>query len=364
MPISHTSHGRRLNEPVGEIDLDAWIFGTHGPGAYQACAHGHHGAGTFSRRPRARGWSTSSRSAGHLIVQHYREVDAGPSEVEDVLDREPGVPSSPPSSPLPRLCDAALAVASSSSTTSDFYIRTVDVTLPPVLQLRGSIRRSSAPASFAATSRKSFRTLADDIQPQASCAAGPDRNDAEAPGLPSGCGRPARLAAPRCPSATSVSARSGRRATRSSRDVVDSLNSSDRWLPMIAFPPAPAGRPLLGGRRPIEGHGKSVAAGLLSVECLRLPPQRGDLRRAMRGSTSSNPNASSGPRWPLSRPTMCGSPDFPFWLDTDGHRLRGHPAQPRVAPRLAAFGGCEHDPGDEQRHLQRHLLGPPCLRDL
>ena len=43
------------------------------------------------------------------------------------------------------------------------------------------------------------------------------------------------------------------------------------------------------------------------------------------------------------------------------HWLRGHPAQPG-SPEAAADAGREHDPGDEQRHLQRHLLGSSCLR--
>ena len=42
------------------------------------------------------------------------------------------------------------------------------------------------------------------------------------------------------------------------------------------------------------------------------------------------------------------------------HRLRGHPAQPG-SPEAAADGGRQHHPGDEQRHLRRHLLGPPCV---
>ena len=43
------------------------------------------------------------------------------------------------------------------------------------------------------------------------------------------------------------------------------------------------------------------------------------------------------------------------------HRLRRHPAQPH-AQETAPDRGREHDPGDEQRHLQRHLLGAPRVR--
>lgn len=44
MPISHTATVA-FSEPTGEIDLAAWLFGLSDVD-YQACARGHHGAGT------------------------------------------------------------------------------------------------------------------------------------------------------------------------------------------------------------------------------------------------------------------------------------------------------------------------------
>ena len=52
---------------------------------------------------------------------------------------------------------------------------------------------------------------------------------------------------------------------------------------------------------------------------------------------------------------------FPLRLDTD---RTGYVDIPHSLGRqkTAADGGREHDPGDEQRHLQRHLLGSPRVR--
>ena len=105
---------------------------------------------------------------------------------------------------------------------------------------------------------------------------------------------------------------------------------------------------------------KALADGLLTDQCLRVPPQRGDLvtlcldlqapARLLQVGRDGRDRVAPRPARPLPAPAGHRS-----------HRLRGHPAQPG-SPQAAADGGREHDPGDEQRHLRRHLLGPPRLR--
>ena len=79
MPISHTAKAA-INEPSDEIDLGAWIFGLSDED-YQACATGHHGAGSFADA-HGHGMVNVESVGGHLIVQHYRAVNADPSSVE------------------------------------------------------------------------------------------------------------------------------------------------------------------------------------------------------------------------------------------------------------------------------------------
>ena len=79
MPISHTANVL-LNESAGTIDLAAWLFGLSDED-YQACAKGHHGAGTYIDE-HGRGMVNVEAVGGHLIVQHYREVYSDPSVVE------------------------------------------------------------------------------------------------------------------------------------------------------------------------------------------------------------------------------------------------------------------------------------------
>ena len=127
MPISHTSTVR-IDEPSDEIDLAAWIFGLSDD-EYQACAHGHHGAGTYSDE-QGRGMVNVESIGGHLIVQHYRAVHAGPSSVEMF-------------SPVSRvylfhLIPVAAAVrwrltVTRSAATASIFTCTVEVNLPPVL---------------------------------------------------------------------------------------------------------------------------------------------------------------------------------------------------------------------------------------
>jgi hypothetical protein len=158
MPISHTATVA-VNEPTGEIDLDAWIFGLS-DADYQACAKGHHGAGTHVD-DRGRGMVNVESIGGHLIVQHYREVHSEPSSVEMYSDAS--LVYLFHAVPVSATVRWRLALAATSPTASQFTC-TVDVTLPPVLRfvarvtfLGRSLRRhveEEAPNFAADLSRK------------------------------------------------------------------------------------------------------------------------------------------------------------------------------------------------------------------
>ncbi len=129
MPISHTATVA-VNEPAGEIDLDAWIFGLSDED-YRACAKGHHGAGMYADK-HGRGMVNVESVGGHLIVQHYREVHSEPSTVE--LYSAASRVYLFHVVPVAATVRWRLALAETSPTASDFTC-TVDVTLPPALQV-------------------------------------------------------------------------------------------------------------------------------------------------------------------------------------------------------------------------------------
>ncbi|WP_459799899.1 hypothetical protein [Herbidospora sp. RD11066] len=79
MAIKHTAYATP-DVPVADIDLENWLF-TLSDEEYQACARGHHGAGTFVD-DLGRGMVNTESVGGHLIVQHYRPVRAEKSFVE------------------------------------------------------------------------------------------------------------------------------------------------------------------------------------------------------------------------------------------------------------------------------------------
>jgi short-subunit dehydrogenase len=121
----------------------------------------------------------------------------------------------------------------------------------------------------------------------------------------------------------------------------------------------PAGRPPepdAGHDRGMEGRGRRFP----ERPVLRVPPQRGDLvlvrldppapARLLQVGRDGRDRVAPRPARPVPAPAGHRS-----------HGLRGHPAQPGP-PETAADGGRGHDPGDEQRHLQRHLLGSPRVR--
>jgi hypothetical protein len=69
-----------LDVPAAEVDLEGWLFGLSDED-YQACARGHHGAGVFNDE-RGPGMVNVESIGGNLIVQHYRPVQAGRSDME------------------------------------------------------------------------------------------------------------------------------------------------------------------------------------------------------------------------------------------------------------------------------------------
>jgi hypothetical protein len=117
-----------LHVSSDEVDLEAWLFGLS-DADYQACAKGHQGAGAFADE-QGRGTINVESIGGHLIVQHYRPVQADRSYVEL---------HSPASRvylfhlvPVAAGVRWTLEVTAASATSSDFAC-TVRVDLPPVL---------------------------------------------------------------------------------------------------------------------------------------------------------------------------------------------------------------------------------------
>jgi hypothetical protein len=79
MALRRTAHAN-LDVPIEEIDLDSWLFGLSDE-EYQACARGHRAAGTFSDE-HGRGTVNVESIGGNLLIQHYRCVRSGISEIE------------------------------------------------------------------------------------------------------------------------------------------------------------------------------------------------------------------------------------------------------------------------------------------
>ena len=69
-----------LDVPSTEVDLESWLFGLS-DAEYQACARGHHAAGTF-RDEQGRGMVNVESIGGNLIIQHYRAIRAESSDIE------------------------------------------------------------------------------------------------------------------------------------------------------------------------------------------------------------------------------------------------------------------------------------------
>ena len=93
---------------------------------------------------------------------------------------------------------------------------------------------------------------------------------------------------------------------------------------------------------------------------VRVPPEHRDLvavRLDLQGPACVLQVGRDGGVRVLPRPPRVGS----LPAGHRSNRARGHPAQ-SGSPAGAEALGRGHDPGDEQRHLRRHLLGAPRLR--
>ena len=133
MPISHTAYVT-LNEPIDQVDLEAWLFGLS-DSDYQACAKGHQGAGIFTDE-QVRGMVNVESIGGNLIVQHYRCVRADRSAVE-MYSRASRVYLFH-LVPVSAGVRWTLEAKPKTTTTSDFAC-TVEVELPTVLALLGRL---------------------------------------------------------------------------------------------------------------------------------------------------------------------------------------------------------------------------------
>ncbi|GIH24969.1 hypothetical protein Aph01nite_32790 [Acrocarpospora phusangensis] len=160
MSIKHTAYST-LDVPHEEIDLESWVLGLSDED-YQACARGHHGAGSY-RDERGRGTVNVESVGGSLIVQHYRIVRVEDSSVElysaasrvylfHLIPVRAGV-------------RWTLETRPRTSTSTDFAC-TVEVILPPVLDFLGRmmalswfIRRHTAEETpnFAADIARKYR---------------------------------------------------------------------------------------------------------------------------------------------------------------------------------------------------------------
>ena len=74
-----------INAPVERVDLENWFY-TLSDTEYQACAKGHKGAGAFVENG-VRGTVNVESVGGTLMIQHYREVSAGPRRMEMLSKR-------------------------------------------------------------------------------------------------------------------------------------------------------------------------------------------------------------------------------------------------------------------------------------
>ena len=79
------NHQAVIHAPADEVNLEEWLF-TMSDSDYQAAAHGHRAAGTFTQDGR-RGSVNVESIGGTLMIQHYLERDAGPARVEMLSER-------------------------------------------------------------------------------------------------------------------------------------------------------------------------------------------------------------------------------------------------------------------------------------
>ncbi|CQD09459.1 hypothetical protein BN1232_01723 [Mycobacterium lentiflavum] len=79
------SHQAVIHAPADEVDLEQWLFSLS-DSDYQAAAHGHRAAGTFTEGGR-RGSVNVEAIGSLLMIQHYLEREAGPARVEMLSER-------------------------------------------------------------------------------------------------------------------------------------------------------------------------------------------------------------------------------------------------------------------------------------
>jgi len=124
-----------LDVPLERVDLSRWLF-TLSDAEYQAAAPTAHRAAGVSVQDGVRGMVNVESIGGHLIVQHYREVDASPTQVEMFSGRSRVY--------LFHLVPAqaqvrwTMTAAERTAATSEFSC-TVELVLSPLLQVLGGL---------------------------------------------------------------------------------------------------------------------------------------------------------------------------------------------------------------------------------
>ena len=133
MTLRRTAHAT-LDVPSARVDLENWLFSLSDE-EYQACARGHRAAGVFTDEFGPGSVNVES-IGGNLIIQHYRAIRTGPSDVE--------MYSAASTVYLLHLVPVAasvrwlLTVTPRTRVTSEFTC-TVEVTLHPVLRAMGRL---------------------------------------------------------------------------------------------------------------------------------------------------------------------------------------------------------------------------------
>ena len=122
-----------LDVPSNEVDLENWLFRLS-DAEYQACARGHHAAGTFHDE-QGRGMVNVESIGGNLIIQHYRAIRTERSDIEmySASSRVYLLHLVP----VPASVRWLITVRPETASSSEFTC-TVQVHLHPVLRVMGS----------------------------------------------------------------------------------------------------------------------------------------------------------------------------------------------------------------------------------
>jgi hypothetical protein len=128
------SHHAVIHAPADEVDLEQWLF-TLSDNDYQAAAHGHRAAGTFTEGGR-RGSVNVEAIGTLLMIQHYLEREAGPARVEMVSERSQAYLFH--LIPVPVLVRWVMTATPQTANTTTFTCD-VEIEMPLILRLAGAL---------------------------------------------------------------------------------------------------------------------------------------------------------------------------------------------------------------------------------